>query len=308
MDDTTKLTVAEIRKFNRFYTNIIGLVNQTILESPYSLAEARVLLEIDNASKCTASELTEMLQIDPGYLSRILRRFKKDGLIETKRSITDGRSQIISITEKGRETFSQLSEASSTQLIDLLAQFPRSAQKQLVNHMSEIQNMLSGQYDKAISIRECQPGDAGYIAYRHGILYAQEHKLDQLFEKYVLQSLVKYLDNPTAGKIFIAECSGNIIGFIGVVEVSKTEAQLRWFLIEPEFRGVGLGRHLLSTVIEYCTQKNYKQLFLWTFKGLDTARHLYEQFGFSLSQEKENSTWGNHLIEQRWDAVLNAKF
>lgn len=304
MDNTTNLRVAAIRKFNRFYTNIIGLVNQTILESPYSLAEGRVLLEICNAKKCTARELTEILQIDPGYLSRILRRFKNDGLIGTNKSASDGRSQILFITEKGREIFSQLSEASSTQLIDLLAQIPQGAQHKLVNHMAAIQNMLSGQIDTSIIIRDYQPGDVGYIAHRHGVLYAQEYELDQVFEKYVLQSLVMYLENQSACKLFVAECCGTIIGFIGVVEVSKTIAQLRWFLIEPEFRGVGLGRKLLSTALEYCKQKNYNHVFLWTFKGLDTACHLYEGFGFNLTEEKENNTWKSKLIEQRWDAAL----
>jgi len=127
MEDATTLRVAKIRTFNRFYTNIIGLVNQTILESPYSLAEARILAEIDKATTCTASDLTEILQIDPGYLSRILRRFKKEALIKTSKSLTDGRSQILVITEKGRETYNRLSEASSAQLIQLLKQLPSGA-------------------------------------------------------------------------------------------------------------------------------------------------------------------------------------
>lgn len=304
MNNPTQLRVAEIRKFNQFYTNVIGLVNQTILESPYSLAEARVLLEIDNAIQCTASDLTEILQIDPGYLSRILRGFKKEGLIETKKSVTDGRSQILLITQKGRDTFKQLSDTSSTQLVRLLEQIPQGAQQNLIEHMLAIKNMLSGKTDTSITIRNYQPGDAGYIAYRHGVLYAQEYGLDQVFEKYVLQSLVTYLENPSAGKIFIAECCGSIVGFIGIVEVSKHTAQLRWFLIEPEFRGAGLGRKLVESVMEYCQQQHYDHIFLWTFKGLDSARHLYEMFGFTLTEEKENNTWTTQLIEQRWDVKL----
>lgn len=305
MNNPLKQRVTEIRKFNRFYTNIIGLVNQTILESPYSLAEARVILEIDNATTCTASDLTEMLQIDPGYLSRILRRFKKEGLIKTTKSLTDGRSQILVITEKGRETFQHLAEASSTQLVQLLEQIPQGAQQKLVEHMLAIQNMLSGQTDTSITIRTYQPGDSGYIAYRHGVLYAQEHGFDQVFEKYVLQSLAAYLETPTAGQIFVAECCGTIVGFIGIVKVSNTTAQLRWFLIEPEFRGAGVGRKLVESVLEYCRQQNCNHVFLWTFKGLDTARHLYEKFGFTLTEEKENNTWKNQLIEQRWDVTLD---
>lgn len=304
MDIRTQLQVNEIRKFNRFYTNIIGLVNQTILESPYSLAEARVLVEMDNAAACTASDLTETLQIDPGYLSRILRRFKKEGLIETNKSVTDRRSQNLVITDKGREIYRRLSESSSLQLVHLLEQIPQGGQKQLVDHMAAIQAMLS-ENNTTITIREYMPGDCGYIAYRHGVLYAQEHGFDQIFEKYVLQSLIAYLENPAGGKIFVAEYCGTIVGFIGTVQLSETSAQLRWFLIEPEFRGVGAGHKLMAAAMEYCRQKKFNHVFLWTFKGLDAACHLYEQYGFTLTEEKENNTWKKQLLEQRWDITLS---
>ncbi|SFL89287.1 bifunctional helix-turn-helix transcriptional regulator/GNAT family N-acetyltransferase [Pelosinus propionicus] len=306
MESLIQERVMKIRQFNRFYTNIIGLINQNILESPYSLAEARILLEINNAATCTASSLVEILQIDPGYLSRILRRFKKDGLIEAVRSMTDGRSQILNITEKGRATFRQLSDASSSQLVGLLEQLPQGAQQILVHNMAAIQYMLSDKADTSITIRRHQSGDTGYIAYRHGVLYEKEYGLDHRFEKYVLQSLIAYLEDPSKGEIWIAECCGIIVGFIGIVEINKRTAQLRWFLIEPEFRGGGLGRKLVETVMEYCQQKYYNHVFLWTFKGLDAARHLYQSFGFNLTEEKENDTWNNQLIEQRWDVMLNA--
>jgi DNA-binding MarR family transcriptional regulator/GNAT superfamily N-acetyltransferase len=304
MDDRTQAQVNEIRKFNRFYTNIIGLINQTILESPYSLAEARVLVEMDNANACTASDLTELLQIDPGYLSRILRRFKKEGLIETNKSVTDRRSQNLVITDKGREIYRRLSESSSLQLVHLLEQIPQGGQKQLVDHMTAIQALLSGN-NTTITIREYNPGDCGYIAYRHGVLYAQEHGFDQIFEKYVLQSLIAYLENPAGGKIFIAEYCGTIVGFIGIVQISEARAQLRWFLIEPEFRGAGAGRKLMAAAMEYCHQQKVNHVFLWTFKGLDAACHLYEQYGFTLTEEKENNTWKKQLLEQRWDITLS---
>jgi DNA-binding MarR family transcriptional regulator/GNAT superfamily N-acetyltransferase len=304
MDDRTQAQVNEIRKFNRFYTNIIGLVNQTILESPYSLAEARVLVEMDNAAACTASDLTEMLQIDPGYLSRILRRFKKEGLIETNKSVTDRRSQNLVITDKGREIYRRLAESSSLQLVHLLKQIPQGGQKQLVDHMTAIQALLSGS-NTTITIREYKPGDCGFIAYRHGVLYAQEHGFDQIFEKYVLQSLLAYLENPAGGKILIAEYCDTIVGFIGIVQLSETSAQLRWFLIEPEFRGAGAGRKLMAAAMEYCRQKKVNHVFLWTFKGLDAACHLYEQYGFTLTEEKENNTWKKQLLEQRWDLTLS---
>ena len=305
MHDFTKQRVLEIRRFDRFYTNMIGVVNKTILESPYSLAEARVLLEIHNAGTCCASELTELLRIDPGYLSRMVRNFKKKGLLEARRSQTDARSQVLSLTEKGKDTVAHLSAASSEQIAALLAHLPQGAQQQLVNHMIAIEEMLSGGRDASIVIRDWKPGDAGYIAYRHGVIYAQEYQLQTaVFEKYVLTSLALFLENPATGRLFIAECCGRIVGSIGVVETGPATAQLRWFLIEPEFRGSGLGRTLVTKALEYCRQKNYRHVFLWTFKGLEAARHLYEEAGFTLTEEKGNDTWGPLLLEQRFDADL----
>ena len=151
-----------------------------------------------------------------------------------------------------------------------------------------------------ITIRTRRPGDAGYIAYRHAVLYEREYGLDKVFEKYVLAGLLDFLDKPEGGEIWLAECAGKIAGFIAIVRHSPTTAQLRWFLLEPEFRGTGLGRRLMETVMEFCRQQNYQEVFLWTFKGLDAARHLYEQYGFLLTEEKPNNTWKHELLEQRW--------
>jgi DNA-binding MarR family transcriptional regulator/GNAT superfamily N-acetyltransferase len=305
MDKATGLRIHQIRNFNRFYTNIIGLVNQNILESPYSLAEGRILLEINNTEKCTASDIVKILQIDPGYLSRILRRFKKEELIAATRSAMDGRVQIVELTEKGKATFSQLSAASDLQLAQILKSVSQGEQQQLVSHMTAIQTILSKKPSSSITIRNYKPGDAGYIAYRHSVLYAQEYGFGQVFEEYVIKSLEKFLENPSGSQIWMAESGDTIIGFIAIVKIDAATAQLRWFLIEPEFRGIGLGRNLVATALDYCRQCNYKQVFLWTFKGLDSARHLYEAYGFTLTEEEETNTWMNHLIEQRWDIRLD---
>jgi GNAT superfamily N-acetyltransferase len=156
----------------------------------------------------------------------------------------------------------------------------------------------------AISIRTYRPGDAGYVAYRHGVLYAKDYGFDHVFEKYVLQSLSTFLDEPFAGEIWMAEVGGVVAGFIGLVEIDKSTAQLRWFLMEPEFRGIGLGRRLMDTLLAHCEQKGYTHILLWTFKGLDAAVHLYQQAGFTLTEEKENHEWKDLLIEQRWDLDL----
>jgi GNAT superfamily N-acetyltransferase len=161
--------------------------------------------------------------------------------------------------------------------------------------------------EQPIVIRTRRPGDAGYIVYRHGVLYEREYGLDQVFEKYVLAGLLAFLENPAGGEIWMAECDNKIAGFIAVVGIDPQTAQLRWFLLEPEFRGQGLGHRLMTTLIDFCRQQNYRHIFLWTFQGLDAARHLYERFGFRLTEEKPNNTWKNQLTEQRWDLYLDGK-
>lgn len=304
MENNIRVRAAEIREFNRFYTNIIGLVNQTILDSPYSLAEARVLLEIDKSGRCTAADLTNLLQIDPGYLSRILARFIKEEMVVKTRSATDGRVQVLSLTDKGREIFGKIDETSNRQVIQILDELPGTQTEKLVGHMRGIQHILSHQEDSQVAIRTQKPGDLGYIAYRHGVLYTEEYSLDPVFELYVLESLVKYAKNKQGGEVWVAEADGQIIGFIGLVGIDEDVAQLRWFLIEPEYRGIGLGRRLIACALDYCRQKKYKKVFLWTFQGLDAACHLYKSFGFLPTEQVANTTWKAGTIEERWDLTL----
>jgi len=291
----------EIRKFNRFYTHVIGLVDQTILASPYSLAEVRVLLEIDKAGECKASDLIALLQIDPGYLSRMLARFKREQLLVAAKSLADGRAQLLSLTDKGKTVFRNLSDASTRQIVTILGKLPGGDQEKLVSHMKAIQAILSQQGDNSITIRPWRPGDLGYIAHRHGVLYEKEYGLDQSFERYVLAGMVKFFENQSQGNIWVAEFGGQIVGSIAIVDVDQETAQLRWFLLEPDFRGIGLGRQLMDIAMDYCRARAFRRVFLWTFQGLDAARHLYSSRGFVPTQEVQNNTWAQQLIEERWD-------
>ena len=304
MENDIEKRALRIRQFNRFYTNFIGLVNKTILTSEYSLAEVRVMLEIDKAKGCTASQLIKVLQIDRGYLSRMLRHFKNEELIATHAAVQDKRSQILTLTEKGAAVFAELSQASTDQLLAILKSISDYEQEKIVRYMETIQMILSGKHVAPITIRPYQAGDAGYIAYRHGVLYAKEYGLDPVFEKYVFASLMDYLNNPASGKIWIAEVHGEIVGFIAIVKVDEKTAQLRWFLIEPEFRGQGLGRCLMTEAVAYCKEQNIAHVFLWTFAELDAARHLYRSFGFVRTEEEQNNTWKNDLMEEKWDLTL----
>lgn len=305
MSKSIILRAEKIREFNRFYTNIIGLVNQTILESSYSLAEVRVMLEIDKSGICSATDLTKMLTIDAGYLSRMLNHMEKEQLLTREKSSTDRRAQTLTLTEKGKTTFHKLSDASTQQIIDLLNALPDSRQEKLVNHMHAVKDILTKQISGEISIRTGKPGDLGYIAYRHGVLYDLEYQLEPIFEAYVLESLLKYARSSQDGTIWIAENNGQVAGFIAIIRTDEELAQLRWFLIEPEYRGIGLGRRLMSTAMEYCREKQFKKVFLWTFKGLDAARTLYKSHGFTLAEQVPNDTWKLGVVEERWELTLS---
>ena len=304
MDAKMKERAAEIRDFNRFYTNIIGLVNRHILESPYSLAEARVLLEIDAAGQCTARDLIQKIDIDPGYLSRMLSRFIKNGLVAQSASSADGRAKILSLTVKGQDAFRHLSETSNLQIMQLLKQFPERDQRILLDSMQTIKAVLSRTADSEITIRTRRTGDMGYIAYRHAVLYQEEYGLKPVFEQYVMDGLLAFQKSQAEGEIWIAESGGRIAGFIGVVASDIDTAQLRWFLIEPEFRGLGLGRRLMTTAMDFCREKGFRHVFLWTFDELDAARHLYREYGFLPTERTGNDIWKDGVTEERWDLNL----
>lgn len=290
----------EMRSFNRFYTHIIGLVNQTILESSYSLAEARILLEIDRGKECTATDLIDSLQIDGGYLSRIIKKFVRGQLVQKKKSSADGRIQVLSLTKEGREVVRKLYQDSTDQAGQILEKLPEISQAELIQHMRQIRNLLNPK-ERQINIRSPKEGDLSYMAYRHCVLYKREYGLDGVFEKYVLEGLYKYLEEKPIGKIWVAECEGKIIGSIAVVGSDDKEAQLRWFLIEPEFRSSGIGRKLMEEAIHFCMKKSFQKVFLWTFTDLKAARHLYHSFGFALVEEVPNDIWRSGLIEEKWE-------
>ncbi len=171
--------------------------------------------------------------------------------------------------------------------------------------MNATKDLSPGAAGGGITIRNRQPGDLGYVAYRHAVLYSREYALDPIFESYVLESLLPYARNPQGGKLWIAESEGRIAGFIAIIDINSETGQLRWFLIEPEFRGRGLGQRLMACAMEYCREKIFRQVYLWTFHGLDAACHLYENHGFALTESIPNDTWKQGIVEERWELTLS---
>jgi len=151
-----------------------------------------------------------------------------------------------------------------------------------------------------------KPGDIGSVTQLHGMVYAKEYGYDQTFEAYVAKGLAEFVHSfdPENERFWLVEMTGQIIGFIAVVNHLKREAQLRWFFVHPDFRGRGIGKYLLTEAIKFCTQQKYEIISLWTTSELRTAHHLYIRAGFIKTEVKNHEIWGKRITEERYELHL----
>ncbi|CAL1518037.1 helix-turn-helix domain-containing GNAT family N-acetyltransferase [Chitinophaga sp. MM2321] len=303
--------VTDIRRFNRFYTGVVGLLNQHILDSHLSLSEVRVLYELGQSEKCTAGQLTTLMKIDGGYLSRILKKFEKEGWVSRQQSPADGRTFFLRLTAKGKKLLTALDEKSTEEIRELLAPLPEKAQQQVAGAMKTIEEVLSPERTpeaaEEVHFRyQLQPGDVGYLIYLHGELYARESGYNLEFESYVCKTFHDFLATYNTGKdrIFLAIAGNRIVGSVAILGSSRHLAQLRWFLVHPDFRGRGLGKKLLQQAIAFCREKQYQKVYLMTTSMQTTAGDLYKKAGFRKTGEKHLQLWGQQLYEQRYDQDL----
>jgi DNA-binding MarR family transcriptional regulator/N-acetylglutamate synthase-like GNAT family acetyltransferase len=300
--------VAAVRRFNRFYTRRIGVLNEGLLDSPFSLSEVRVMFELAHRPALTATALRETLGLDAGYLSRILRGLEERGLIERTSSAADGRVSHLNLTPRGREAFGTLDRRASDEVRVLLAKLPVAQQRRLLTAIETVEEILAAPADRATPylLRSHQPGDMGWVVHRHGVLYAQEYGWDERFEALVAEVVASFVQNfdPTRERCWIAEKDEEIVGSVFIVKKSKTVAKLRLLLVEPSARGLGLGSRLVAECIRFSRQAGYRKITLWTNSVLDSARHIYEKTGFRLVDEAPHSRFGRDLVGQTWELNL----
>ncbi|BBB47223.1 bifunctional helix-turn-helix transcriptional regulator/GNAT family N-acetyltransferase [Pelolinea submarina] len=300
--------IKAIRHFNRFYTRQIGLLNQGLLDSPYSLTEARVIYELAQKETCTATELGSELNLDMGYLSRLLAGFQKKGLVAKEPSPKDGRQILLRLTSDGQAAFAVLNERSSQEINGMLHALSMPEQTQLVKSMQAIEALLGPrpQERPAVVIRPPQPGDMGWVVSRHGALYAQEYHWDMNFEGLVAGIVAEYLQNynPQKERGWIAEVAGENAGCVFLVRKSEEVAKLRMLLVEPGARGLGIGKRLVEECIRFARQSGYRKLTLWTNSCLLAARHIYQQAGFQLTESEAYHDFGQDLVSETWDLDL----
>ncbi len=300
--------VAAVRRFNRFYTQKIGALNEGLLESPFSLTEARVLYELAHRERPTATELCRDLALDAGYLSRILKGFAKRGLVVRVPSKDDGRRSLLSLTAEGRAAFAPLDARSRRENGALLRDLAPAEQARLVAAMQAIERLLGARPESGAPclLRPHQPGDMGWIIHRHGALYAQEYGWDERFEALVAEIVAKFIAHfdPKKERCWIAERDGEIVGSVFLVKKSKTVAKLRLLLVEPAARGLGLGTRLVEECLRFARQAGYRKIILWTNDVLPAARHIYVKAGFRKLGSERHHSFGHDLVGETWELAL----
>jgi DNA-binding MarR family transcriptional regulator/GNAT superfamily N-acetyltransferase len=299
-------SITAMRSFNRFYTNVIGVLRAGLLDTPYSLTEARVIFELARAGDGEVAALRRDLDLDAGYLSRILNRLTADGLAEREKSSVDGRRQVVRLTPAGRAVAADLDARSTAQISELLADVSADDQRRLVDAMATIQRVLSPARPSLVVLRAFGPGDLGWVVQRHGELYAQEYGWDQTFEALVARIVGDFgtAHDPAAEAAWIAEVDGAPVGCIFCVRRDESTAQLRLLLVDPAARGLGVGSRLVEECVRFAKRAGYARITLWTNDVLSAARRIYERAGFRLVSAKGHRSFGKDLVEQDWELEL----
>jgi DNA-binding MarR family transcriptional regulator/N-acetylglutamate synthase-like GNAT family acetyltransferase len=303
--------VQAVRQFNRFFTQRIGVLDEGLLASDFTLAQARVLFEIGTRKICTAGDLIGVLGLDPGYLSRILQDFADSSFVARKQSADDGRRTNLSLTRKGQKAFAELDDRSRRCIRELIAPLPAAKLTRLLSCMRVVQETLSSapaNREPTVTIRPYRVGDVGWAIERHGQLYADEYGWNEQFEALVAKLFAKFAiqHDSTSEQFWVAEVDGERGGCVFVVRSEKdaSAAQLRCLLVDPKARGFGVGRRLVDECIQFSKSAGYREIILWTNDVLVSARRIYEAAGFSLVEESPHHSFGHDLVGQYWSRNL----
>lgn len=298
--------VQAIRRFNRFYTRQIGVLQEHLLESQFSLTEVRVLYEIAHRKNITAKDLCRDLGLDRGYASRMLQAFEEHGWIKTSPAPDDRRRQFLFLTPKGHKVFGPLDRRSSDEVSAMLARLSPDQQKRFLAAIREIEFLLdpATQPIAPYVVRQHRPGDMGWVVQRHGELYWQEYHYDERFEALVAEIVAEFIQNldPARERCWIAEKDGERVGSVFLVKESASAAKLRLLLVEPSARGLGIGKRLVEECVRFAREADYKKILLWTQSELAAARGIYKGAGFKLVGEETHDSWSRkNLVAETWE-------
>ena len=300
--------ISAVRAFNRFYTRKLGVLDQQLLKSSFSLSEARVLYELAHRQEPAAKEIGVELGLDPGYLSRIVQNFDEQGLINRKALPAARRQYRLGLTAKGRQAFAKLDRSSHDEVAGMLAALPDGDGRRLVRAMATIERLLGASGDAPASaiLRGHGPGDMGWVVQSHGALYASEYGFDSTFEALVAEIVAKFLGSFDASRerCWIAELDGAPVGSVFLVRHSDVTAKLRLLLVDPAGRGHGLGKRLVGECVAFARACGYRTITLWTQSILVAARKIYQDAGFELAASEPHRSFGQSLIGETWELKL----
>jgi DNA-binding MarR family transcriptional regulator/GNAT superfamily N-acetyltransferase len=299
--------ISAVRAFNRFYTRKLGVLDQHLSKSPYSLSEARVLYELAHRDELAAKEIGSELGLDPGYLSRIVQSFEESGLITRKPLATDRRQFRLSLTAKGRQAFAKLNKASQHDVADMLAPLSNDDGRRLTGAMATIEHLLEpGAARTPYLVRSHRVGDMGWVTSRQGVAYAEEYGWDISYEALVAEICAQFIKayDPAREHCWIAEVHGEPVGSVFLVRASDEVAKLRLLMVEKKARGLGMGRALVEQCIRAAREKGYSKMTLWTQSCLLAARGIYRQVGFRKAAEEKHHSFGVDLVGETWEMEL----
>ena len=300
--------VASVRRFNRFYTRRIGVLEEGLLHSPYSLTEVRVLYELAHRENVTARDLARDLGLDNGYLSRILQRFARQGLVRRETGTEDARQRPLVLTAQGRRAFAPLDRRSQKEVSTMLAPLAESDQVRLVGAMHAIESVLEPASAEAppFVLRTHRPGDMGWVTQAHGEMYWREYGWDERFEALVAHIAAEFIDklDRKRERCWIAERDGERVGSVFLVKKTQAVAKLRLLIVDPRTRGLGLGRLLVRECIRFAREAGYRSITLWTQQNLTSARAIYQTEGFKLTASEPHAMFGVPLVGETWDLTL----
>jgi DNA-binding MarR family transcriptional regulator/GNAT superfamily N-acetyltransferase len=303
----TEDPVAAVRAFNRLYTNVIGVLRGGYLGTPYSLTEARLIFELGQRDTTEVAGLRRILDIDAGYLSRILARFTADGLITRRPSERDGRRQVIALTGAGRTLQAELDAQAAGQIGALLARLGPADQRRMLASIQEITRVLGGAPGpRAYVLRPPRAGDMGWVVQSQAAGYARQYGWDDTYESLVARIVADYVDHrdPAREAAWIAEAAGEPAGSVFCVRKDSQTAQLRLLYVDPSARGLGIGSRLVEECLSFARSAGYKEIMLWTNSVLAEARRIYERAGFQLVDEEAHHSFGRDLTGQNWSRPL----
>ena len=297
--------VDAVRRFNRFYTRRIGVLTDRYLGKDATLPEARVLYELGHDGPTTASALGRALDLDLGYLSRLLQALRRRGLVQAAASRDDRRQSVLSLSAEGRKAYAALDKDSRRAMSEMLAPLQGPERERLVGALSAVEHVLEKK-PQAIRLRAHRPGDMGWVVAQHGALYAKEYGWGGRFEALVADVVAEFLRNfdPKRERAWIAEAGGTRVGSVFVVKKDRATAQLRMLLLDPQARGQGLGRRLVQQCIAFARSRGYRKLMLWTHENLTAARAIYAKLGFQLIKKEKHRHFGVPVVGEYWELQL----